>query len=69
MTKLRLLKNPYFDVIARSDSDVAIYNILTYIKARLLRFARNDTFSGVSNYKFQTVWSLVLGYWNLFDYW
>src|SRR3989344_7776520 len=29
-------------VIARSDSDEAIPNLLIYLKARLLRFARND---------------------------
>ncbi len=38
------LKNFLFFVIARSVSDEAISNLLIYLKARLLRFARNDNF-------------------------
>ena len=45
-SKLRSLKKSLFAVIARSGSDVAIYNPSIYIKARLLRYARNDNYIG-----------------------
>ena len=44
MYKLRALKKSFFAVIARSESDEAIYKLLTYKKTRLLRFARNDNY-------------------------
>ena len=44
----RLLKKPVI-VIARSDfGDEAIYNYLIYLKTKLLRFARKDSFLSFS---------------------
>ena len=44
--QIESLEQVLFAVIARSGSDVAIFNLPIYIKLRLLRFARNDIFMG-----------------------